>query len=72
MFVARHGANPGDSISRTADAILRDRGRFEHYYRQAARRIASAPFATLVQTYYVLGGYHDRQGHPPTHRPEEP
>lgn len=70
MFVARHGAMPGDSLRRTADTILRDRATFTDLYRSAAQRADRRVFATLVQTYGVLSGYHDEREGPRDRDPD--
>ncbi len=69
-FVARHGARPGDSVPRTADAILRDRDTFRVHYRRAAQTIARRPFATLMQAHTVLTKYHDQREEPRDRDPD--
>lgn len=58
FLVAEHGAPLGHSISRTADAILRDAGSFQVHYQRAARRGSREVFPELLDAHAVLEAHH--------------
>lgn len=72
QFVARHSAPLGESIRRTADAILRDDETFRGHYRRAAHRVDRRAFATLVQCYAALAAYHADRAEPEEHSEPDP